>query len=190
MWFLRPASVVLLDWPEYGLVGLVMRVTSIDYGKPGDPTLKVSLIEDVFGLDAGDYVDPPSTSWEDTSAPPSAMSEQEALTLPYYMAKNAVTSIEGAAYPEVIAGVLGASANADAYGFELWGEVTLPDGSTEWQSLASLNILGRAELAANLAAEATSTGVTFASLCRFETPAAGGLCDHRRGWRGRATSSR
>jgi hypothetical protein len=37
MWFLRPASVVLLDWPEYGLVGLVMRVTSIDYGKPGDP---------------------------------------------------------------------------------------------------------------------------------------------------------
>jgi hypothetical protein len=34
-------------------------------------TLKLSLIEDVFGLDAGDYVDPPSTSWEDTSAPPS-----------------------------------------------------------------------------------------------------------------------
>jgi hypothetical protein len=76
------------------------------------------------------------------------MSEQEALTLPYYMAKNAVTSIEGAAYPEVIAGVLGASANADVYGFELWGEVTLPDGSTEWQSLASLNILGQRELAA------------------------------------------
>jgi hypothetical protein len=170
LWFLRPASVVLLDWPEYGLVGLVMRVTSIDYGKPGDPTLKLSLIEDVFGLDAGDYVDPPSTSWEDTSAAPTPMSEQEALTLPYFMAKNAVTSIEGATYPEVLAGVLGASSNADAYGFELWGLVTLTDGSTEWQSLASLNIVGRGELAANLAAEAATTSATFASYVGAKRP--------------------
>jgi hypothetical protein len=46
-----------------GLDGVVMRVTSIDYGKPGDPTIKLSLIEDVFGLDVADYVAPPSTLW-------------------------------------------------------------------------------------------------------------------------------
>jgi hypothetical protein len=32
----------LVDWPEYGLDGVVMRVTSIDYGKPGDPAIKLA----------------------------------------------------------------------------------------------------------------------------------------------------
>jgi hypothetical protein len=161
LWYLRPASVLLVDWPEYGLNGLVARITSIDYGKPGDPTIKLSLIEDVFGLDAADYVTPPSTLWVNPSADPTAMTKQAAITLPYFLAAQGITTLTGAVYPEVLAGVLGASSNSDTFGYELWGEVTLTDGSTEWQQLASLNLVAYGELSANLAAEASSTGVAF-----------------------------
>jgi hypothetical protein len=174
-WYLRPASVLLVDWPEYGLSGLVARVTGIDYGKPGDPTIKLNLIEDVFGLDMGDYVTPPTSAWEDTSAQPTAMTEQEALTLPFYFAANGIVSITDATYPEVLAGVLGASSNVDAYGFELWGEVALTDGTTEWQSLATMNIEARAELAADIAAEASSTGVAFDSFTGSVSPSVRGF---------------
>jgi hypothetical protein len=175
LWFLRPASVLLLDWPEYGVDGVVMRVTSIDYGKPGDPIIKLGLIEDVFGLDIGDYVDPPGSAWEDTSAPPSALDQQEAITLPYYFAANGVSSIVGADYPEALAGVLGASSNEDVYAIELWAEVTLPDSSTEWQSVATLNVLARGELDADLAAETSSTGVAFTNYIGTVLPSVPGF---------------
>jgi hypothetical protein len=175
LWYIRPASVLLVDWPEYGLAGVVMRVTSVDYGKPGDPVIKLSLIEDVFGLDAADYVTPPGSAWEDPSQPPAPMTEQAALTLPYFLAAQGVTTLTGAAYPEVLAGILGASDNEDTYGFELWGEVTLTDGSTEWQSLASLNLVAHAELSAPLVAEASSSSVSFTSFIGTRSPSQGGL---------------
>jgi hypothetical protein len=98
-----------------------------------------------------------------------------ALTLPYYFAINGITSIADATFPEVFAGALGASSNTDASLYELWGEVTLADGSLEWQSLAVLNIVGRAELAGTLAAAATSTGVTFSSFVGSPLPEDGGF---------------
>jgi hypothetical protein len=88
----------------------------------------------------------------------------------------------------VLAGVLGASSNADTFGYELWGEVTLADGSTEWQALASLNLVGYAELSANLAAEATSTGVAFTGFVGTVSPSRR-LRDHRQRRRKRRTSS-
>lgn len=174
-WFLRPASVLRADWPEHGLDGVVVRVVDIDYGKPGDARIKLSLIEDVFGIDAGDYVEPAGSSWVDPAQPPTAMTDQAILTLPYYFAANAITSLADATYPEVLAGVLGASSNADAFSYELWGEVTLPGGGTEWQALATLNVVGRGELGANIDAEATSTGVSFDSFIGAKRPVANGF---------------
>jgi hypothetical protein len=174
-YFLRPASVLKVDWPEYGLDGIVVRVTSIDYGKPGDPSIKLSLIEDVFGLDAGAYVTPPTSEWEDPSAEPSAMEHQAVFTLPYYFAVNGVTSIAGGEYPDVLAGILASTSNADAYNYELAGQITLADGSTEWDSLATNNILGRATLTADLDAEATSAGVAFTDVVGTTEPVQGGF---------------
>jgi hypothetical protein len=175
MWALRPASVLLVNWPEYGLSDLVMRVTSIDYGKPGDPAIKLSLIEDVFGLDYGAYVDPPGTAWEDPSQAPTPVDEQEALTLPYFFAANATTSIVGTEYPEVLAGALAASSNTDTSQYELWGEVAQPDGSTAWESLSTLNIVAHGELAADINAEAVSAGIAFDNFIGALRPSVGGF---------------
>src|SRR6185369_14642067 len=158
-WALRPASVLNLDWPEYGLDGVVMRVTSIDYGKPGDPALKLSLIEDVFGLDAGAYIEPPVSAWEDPSSAPALLEHEAVFTMPLFFAANSTVAafVDSPEYPEVLAGVLGTTSDADTYSWELWDEIALPDGTPEWNSLQTNTLAGYAELLIALDAEAETT---------------------------------
>ncbi|MEV5031651.1 hypothetical protein MRBLMC3_000834 [Sphingobium sp. LMC3-1-1.1] len=165
-WSKRPASVVKLTWPEYGLSELVMRVQSVEYGKPGDPTIKLELMEDVYGLDVGEYAAPPTTSWEDVSSDPEEASEIEILTLPYFFAANSTVAafVDTPEYPEVLSGVLATSDNDDIYEAELWDEVTLSNSTPQWQSLGTLNIIGRGELVADLPFEATTASVTFENI--------------------------
>jgi hypothetical protein len=176
-WALRPASVVKVTWPEYGLSELVMRVQSIDYGKPGNPTIKLSLIEDVYGLDVGSYDDPPSTSWTDPTADPEEMGQVEIITLPYFFASNTTVAafVESPEYPEVLAGILATTDNEDAFDYDLWDEVTLANGSTEWQSITTNNIIGHAELVADLDAEATTANVSFDNLIGRTSPTVAGF---------------
>jgi hypothetical protein len=166
-YLLRPASAVTVTWPEHGLDELVMRATSVDYGRPGDPTIKLSLIEDVFGLDAGDYVAPPSSGWVDPSEAPEPLTIERLFTLPLFFANQSPAAgfVDTPEYPEVVAGILATTTQADAFSFDLWDEVTLSNGDLQWQEIGSeLNILGHATLTGSLIAEATSTSVGFSSL--------------------------
>lgn len=174
---LRPASVVKVTWPEYGLDQLVMRVQSVDYGKPGDMAIKLSLIEDVYGLDIGSYDAPPSSAWVDPSAAPEPMDEVEIITLPLFFAFGSTVAdfVETPEYPEVLAGVLATTDSADTFAYELWDEVTLPNSDLEWQSLTTNNVIGRGELAADLDAEATTADVAFASIIGLTRPVAAGF---------------
>lgn len=178
-WALRPASVVKLTWPEYGLDELVMRVQSIDYGKPGEPTIKLQLVEDVFGLDVGAYDSPPSSSWTDPSSPPEPIdsADVEIFTLPYFFSLGTTVAafVDSPEYPEVIAGVLATDDSEDTFSIELWDEVTLSGGSTEWQKLSNLNVIGRAELSADLIAEATSASVAFENFIGQTAPEVSGF---------------
>jgi len=176
-WQLRPASVVKVTWPEYGLAGVVCRVTSINYGKPGDPTIKASLIEDVFGLDMGAYTAPPSSSWEDPSEAPEPLTIEQVFTLPFFFAANspAADFVESPTYPEVVAGILGTTDQEDAYGLSLWDEVTLSNGDLEWQEITELNIIGHAETADLLAAEAETEDVAFDNLIGGTSPTLAGF---------------
>lgn len=176
-WAARPAGVVKVTWPEHGLSAIVFRITNVDYGRPGDPTIKLSLVEDVFGLDIGEYVAPPSTGWEDPSAPPEPLEVERVITLPLYFAADAagISDPTDATYPEVMAGILGTTSSADTFAYDVWAEEALPDGTLEWQSIGTNNILGYAELAGNLAAEATSTAVGFANVIGQTSPAQGGF---------------
>lgn len=176
-WSKRPASVIKLTWPEYGISELVMRVQSVEYGKPGDPTIKLDLMEDVYGLDIGEYSAPPSTSWEEISSEPEEASEIEIFTAPFFFAANSTVAafVDSPEYPEVLAGVLATSDNNDIFEAELWDEVTLSNGTTEWQATATLNIIGRGTLVNDLALEASSTAVLFENLIGQTVPTNSGF---------------
>lgn len=176
-WDLRPASVIKLTWPEHGLNELVMRVVSVDYGKPGEPTIKLQMIEDVFGLDIGAYDTPPSSEWTDPSAWPTPIETVEIFTLPLFFSLQSTVAafVESPEYPEVLAGILATTESEDTWSYELWDEVTLANGSTEWQAIGSGNIIGRAELAADLDAEATTAAVLFDNLIGQTSPQVAGF---------------
>lgn len=181
LWRARPASVFRVTWPEHGLNGVVMRVADgVDYGKPGDPTIKMPLIEDVYGLDVGDYIEPPGSIWEDPSSDPEPLEETLVLTLPYFLAVRTTVAafIDSPEYPEVLAGVLGSTSNVDTFNYELWDEVAQPDSSLVWQSLKTENVIGRAELVTAFDAEAETTfdeDTDLTSLIGQTVPTQGGF---------------
>lgn len=173
-WAARPAGCYRVTWPEHGLSDIVMRVTNVDYGRPGDPSIKLSLMEDVFGLDIGEYIEPATSGWEDPSSFPEPLEVERVITLPFFLAADAAGS-EDATYPEVISGILATTSNDDTFNYDAWSEVALPDGTLQWQSLGTFNILGYAELTADLDAEAASSGIGFSNVIGQTSPSQGGF---------------
>lgn len=171
-WDLLPGEVVKLTWAEYGFDGVVMRVGAVDYGKPGEPLIRANLIEDIFGLAAGDYITPPTSQWEGVDAPPGPADFSRVITVPAFFAANFLAGAGDTStfeYPEVIAGVL--ASDADAYNYDLFGPTVLVDGSTVQERQSTNTVLGRGTTIAALPLAASTSGVTFAGLIGAVDPA-------------------
>jgi len=174
---IRPGACYKLTWPDHGLDGVVMRVMSVDYGRPGDMTIRAVLMEDVFSLDAGAYVEPEGSGWVDPSSAPEPITEARVLTLPAFLAAEAVAQVGGSepVYPEVVAGILATTDNTDTFAYDLATQLPLPDGSLQWSSVGTNNIIGCGELAADMVAEAATAGVTMTDFTGQTLPSQGGF---------------
>lgn len=171
-WDLLPGEVVKVTWEERGLNAVPMRVGPVDYGRPGEPEIKASLVEDIFGYATTDYSPPPSTDWEDDDIAPADMQHAKIITVPSFFAANYLPATGGLAdidYPEVIAGVLATSLNALAY--DLYGDKVQVDGTITQEVFATNTVAGYATLTGPLAEEATSTFVGFTNFMGRVTPA-------------------
>jgi len=49
-WDEMVGDVMELRWPEYGITSIIMRIVSINYGKPGATKIVVDLLEDIFSF--------------------------------------------------------------------------------------------------------------------------------------------
>ncbi len=162
-WDLLPGEVVKLNSPEDQVVNLIMRVGRVDYGKPGDPTVRASLVEDVFSLSLSEFTEPPDAIDTDPSEDPSPADFELIFTLPFFWAVNLVASdqLEGAAYPEVIAGILAGEDGGDTAEFELLGDAVDAAGNPVTEILATLIIAGHGTLPAAFPLELTTTVAAF-----------------------------
>lgn len=165
-WDITPGEVVKLSWPQYGIESLPMRVGPVDYGQTGSSKIKASLLEDVFGYEATEYVSPPSTSWEDPDEIPAAMTHAEIVTLPYYLMEILLGAINAKQieYPEVMAGFLAAKPGKDTKGYDLLVETVDALGAPMFASFGTRNAVGWAQLSAALEPEAHSTLTEFENL--------------------------
>lgn len=161
MWTLLPGSCVRLVYPEYGIEGLVLRVGNIDYGKPGDSTIRLSTMEDIFGLPQSAYTVPDESGWESQSKPPSDMEYVNIITMPYYFATQVAAaaglSTTETEYPNVLAGVLAATSNDDTNSFDIYSEATLPTGEVEMTSFGTRPVATTSSIREALVAEASTT---------------------------------
>lgn len=63
MYDIEMLDVVTLDWPPLNVEGLVMRVMSVDVGSLNDSSIKLTLTQDVFGVQNTVYADGGERTW-------------------------------------------------------------------------------------------------------------------------------
>lgn len=174
-WDVVPGEVLNLSWPERSITQLLVRVGAVDYGDQGNSLIKVTAIEDVFGLDDFEFTSPSGSLFVDQAEAPDLMAYQHAFTLPYYMVVNSIDSAVAAsvADPEVFAGVLGAQTGEDTFVYNLLSEVTDGLGNTSYGLIGQQPVLARGELIAPLVQEVETTLASLPTLTTGTTPAVG-----------------
>lgn len=172
-WDLLPGDVVKVSWPEHGLNAVPMRVGPVNYGKPGDPKITASLIEDIFSYATTDYSVPPSSEWQDDDVTPAPMTNSKVFTVPSFFAANYLplvgTGLPDIEYPEVVGGILASSPNAVAY--DVYGQRVAVDGTAYDSAITTNTVAGRALLTTALSRAATTEFVGFSDTIGQVQPA-------------------
>lgn len=152
---LLPGGVVKLVYPELGIDGLVLRLNTVDYGRPGESMVKITSIEDIFGLPQSAYTVPSDTNWESEAQEPTDLDYSLIMTIPAYFSAQVASqlSLGTLEYPEVLAGLLGATNNRDTRSYELYGELVQPNGSLAFQGLGTKPLISRTTLNKAIKAE-------------------------------------
>jgi hypothetical protein len=83
---LNIGDVFVLHWPDLEIISIVMRVQNIDYGNGTSNTIRMDVVEDVFGLQANPIVEdnPDDPSWKPPINKPKPLIQQLADEAPYY----------------------------------------------------------------------------------------------------------
>lgn len=165
-WDFVPGGVFRLNYPEYGIAGLALRIAKVDYGKVGDATVKLSCMEDIFANPVAAYEVPSITGWVDPAEDPAPLSEVRVITAPLYFVSRIVStgSISALEYPEVVPAILASQDGTDTKTYELIGQTVQPNGEITAAVRGTKSLLGHVNLLSPLAAEATSTVASFGTV--------------------------
>lgn len=81
---LEIGDVVRVNWPDYAMESLPMRVVGLSLGDGTDNKIRMNLAQDVFKLPVYGEVVPPDVGWVDPSQPATYIARQYAEELPYH----------------------------------------------------------------------------------------------------------
>lgn len=174
-WDLLPGDVCKIVSPDDNITEIIMRVGPVDYGKPGETEIKVSLAEDVFALATAEYSTPPGSEWEDGSEDPLPAAFRYFFTMPYFLTQQQVLSstLESAAYPTVFGAALAGQTGGDTAFYELHSVVVDTVGNPTQQQIGTYSIVSRAVVAAGLPHEHTTVVSGFSGRTQGSGPVAG-----------------
>lgn len=164
-WDLVPGEMVVLNWPEHSIAGVPFRVTSVDYGSPGNGRVRASLMEDIFGrdvslsnLDAGDEGEAGSSGEiEPIPAANVVPMTAPALLTAAVLGVNDPSELE---YPDSVNALL-VQTQPDGVDMGLYAPDPITDDLAE---INRINFAGHANLAAPIVQEATTELSALANL--------------------------
>lgn len=165
LWELVPGDVVKLNSPEDDADELIMRALKVDDDAGGRKGMKVSLIEDIFSLEAAPSLVAPQSLFVDSDGLPLPAAHVEILTLPYTFSLQA--GLNGATdddYPIVHSAILAASTQSGAQSYDLLAEVQGNLGTARDEVIAENAMLARGTVSGTLPFEVETTGFTIANL--------------------------
>ncbi len=91
---LRPGDVLVFNWPDFGVDGLVMRVQRFDLGQLENGRIAVDLIQDRFAVSHTVYSDPPTTQFVPPVTDATPVQRQDLLEMPRWVGLQAVAAEE------------------------------------------------------------------------------------------------
>lgn len=168
---LRPGDVVKLNWSALGLFGMAMRVTEIEYGTSTDTRIRLSLVEDVFGMPSTVYAQSQPGGWVDPVVLPVAITQQRVMEASYYEVVRAqAPSILADLDPAFGFGkLLAARPNSAMMAFDI-----AVNTSGVYQTIAAGQFNPSAQLAGDI--DKTVTEFSLAALVDIEEVPVGALC--------------
>lgn len=169
----EPGDVLLLDWPEDGIVGMPVRVGKVNYGRTGDSKVRFSVTEDVFGLELTDYTQQARSQWTNPDIPPEPLAYERVIEAPLPMILRSGYTIDDISdddYPEVLTAVFGDDPAQKVEQIELYGEEVLANGDSVLGTIAYLDKTNVAVTTDALVVEAFSElpGIFVRGLARPE----------------------
>ncbi|WP_372029918.1 phage tail protein [Pseudomonas kurunegalensis] len=84
-------DVIKLTWPAQKIEKIVMRVTAVDLGAPTDGAVRLTLIQDVFGVFESFYTDGNEASWQKPSFEPQDVTRYDIIEAPTILTPNQTT---------------------------------------------------------------------------------------------------
>ncbi|MBB3231695.1 phage tail protein [Halomonas stenophila] len=154
-WRLLPGDVIALTWPDYGFESIPMRITDVDYGKPGDSKITLSLIEDVFGMPAQSYVESDGSAWVNPARDPEPLTWEHITSVPYFALAQQIGDAAAEAVDDTsdFDLVFGAHDLGGVFDYELMHQVPDANGDTVWTGAGTVDLAGRGLLQADIPRE-------------------------------------
>lgn len=84
-------DVVRLSWPAEGVDNLVMRVTGVDLGAPQDGSVRLTLVQDVFGVFLSIYSDGSERQWTKPTFDATDITRFDIIDAPTILTTNETT---------------------------------------------------------------------------------------------------
>ncbi|GEK71607.1 MULTISPECIES: phage tail protein [Halomonas] len=169
-WKILPGDVIVLEWPIYGFDEIPMRVSGVDYGKPGDSTITLSLLEDVFGMPQQSYVESDGSAWVNPAIDPLPLTDEYITSAPYF----ALVQQVGEATAEAVADtsdydlVFGTHAAIGIHGYDVMTQLPGTTGTLQWTRRGSAQPAAHGLLPAELPREVASVILSLDSLAHGE----------------------
>jgi hypothetical protein len=92
---LQVGDVFAWSWPELGIENMVLRVAGINFGTITDGRVRISAVEDVFGLPDAEYDAPAASAWVDPISKPLPVAYVKVSEVPYYLMIREITGEPG-----------------------------------------------------------------------------------------------
>lgn len=173
-WSLIPGDVVVVNWAEHGVTNIIMRVGPVDYGKPGDPSIKVSLLQDASAVGDAGY-NTSGTQWEDSGSELGPVDHLVLSSAPFFMVAKALNDDAAAAaiaYPQVYTMIFTAQNNNDVRATDYLVEGADLAGNIDFYPVGTVLDQGRGTLPTALLPESLSSLAYLNSFFGI-TPSAG-----------------
>jgi len=158
MWATLPGAILRFSWTTDGIIEMPVRVMAIDYGKPKDRKITLSVVEDIFGLDQTSYASAPVSGWDPQREDAIPFDHEFAMTTPLPLLQQSGVNVDDldADYPTVGVFLHAAHDTQNAIDSEVHTLVTLGTGATAVQPIMTGNVQEAQAIATALIPEVLS----------------------------------